>query len=257
VNEEIKDWGCPDWRDREAYPANPDDLKDWQWRWEFLKRTKEYRQAWQRGEPIEDDPAEFEYRLFSPEDLEYGRTAWGLPNLPHPKSDFRGFHSIFTKRAGGLGLVITSPEEVLNFVEKFNLEPEQQIELLRSEFRSLQGFHDHLREGVLTLGMFDLGAPIKPQLEAIEHMLKIKQKQHLGKLASQLKKNRRGNWPRHLRVIDAEDQGATPSQIWVEIMGAELDVKEYDKKADGNISQAGTNMIDAARGIMVKASRFL
>jgi hypothetical protein len=87
-------------------------------------------------------------------------------------------------------------------------------------------------------------------------MLKIKQKQHLGKLASQLKK-RRENWPRHLRVIDADDQGATPSQIWLEIMGAELDVKEYDKKAGGNISQAGKNMIMDAREIMVKASRFL
>jgi len=109
----------------------------------------------------------------------------------------------------------------------------------------------------IVLGMFDLGAPIKPQLQTIEHMLKIKQKQHLGKLASQLKKNRRENWPRHLRVIDADDQGATPSQIWLEIMGAELDVKEYDKKAAGNISQAGANMIEAAREIMVKASRFL
>jgi len=151
VTEQIKNWGCPDWRDVGAYPANPDDLHDWLWRWEFLKRTKEYRLAWQKGEPMEDAPTDFEYRFFCPEDLEHGRTAWGLPNLPSPKSDFRGFRNIFTKRAGGLLRSITSPEDVLNSVERFNLEPEQQIELLRSEFHSIQGFHDHLREGVLTL----------------------------------------------------------------------------------------------------------
>ena len=256
MTDKIKNWGCPKWPDREAYPANSDELHDWQWRWEFLKRTKEYRLAWQKGEPIEDESTEFEHRYFCPEDLEHGRTAWGLPNLPNPQSDFRGFRNIFTKRAGGLLTAITSPEDVLNFIEKFNLEPEQQTELLRSEFHSIQGFHDHLREGVLALGMFDLGAPIKPQLETIEHMLKIKQKHHLGKLASQLKK-RRENWPRHLRVIDADDQGAAPTQIWLEIMGTELGVEEYDKKAGGNISQYGKDMIKDAREIMVKASRFL
>ena len=31
------EWGVPDWRDAAAYPQ-PDDLSDWLWRWEFIRR---------------------------------------------------------------------------------------------------------------------------------------------------------------------------------------------------------------------------
>jgi hypothetical protein len=216
-------WGCPDWRDKKSYPQTADDLKDWQWRWEFLKRTKGYRRAWDNGTPIDND----ERRLLHPNDLEYSRIVWGLPNLPNPVSDFRGFHSIFSKRAGGL-------------IRKMGLG---------------HPFTDLLQEGAIALGVFDLNAPIKPQVETVTHLLKEDQKFQQGKLA-QFKK-RRENWPRHLRVIDADNQGAAPSQIWLEIMGDLLEVDEYDKRAGGNVSQYGKDMIFEARQIMEKASRFL
>lgn len=39
-------WGIPDWRDGAAYPAT---LPEMLWRWEFLRRAKEYRDDWERS----------------------------------------------------------------------------------------------------------------------------------------------------------------------------------------------------------------
>jgi len=38
-------WGCPDWRDRGAYTLT-DESESWRWKWEFLRRTPDYRDLW-------------------------------------------------------------------------------------------------------------------------------------------------------------------------------------------------------------------
>ena len=38
-------WGLPDWTNPKAYPA---DLTYRVWRWEFLRRRNDYREAWDR-----------------------------------------------------------------------------------------------------------------------------------------------------------------------------------------------------------------
>ena len=46
--EEISDWGVPDWREADQYPAT-DSLTHRQWRWQFLRRRPEFRAEWQAG----------------------------------------------------------------------------------------------------------------------------------------------------------------------------------------------------------------
>ena len=45
-------WNVPDWRDEAAYPK-PDELSDKVWRWEFIRRMRDYRIAWDRAAPIQ------------------------------------------------------------------------------------------------------------------------------------------------------------------------------------------------------------
>ena len=42
------EWGVPDWRDDKAYPKL-DDISDRLWRWEFIRRMPDYRDAWDRA----------------------------------------------------------------------------------------------------------------------------------------------------------------------------------------------------------------
>ena len=46
------EWGVPDWCDAAAYPQ-PDDLSDQLWRWEFIRRMPDYRNAWDRASRIQ------------------------------------------------------------------------------------------------------------------------------------------------------------------------------------------------------------
>jgi hypothetical protein len=41
-----KEWGVPDWHNAEAYPRKESDLTLDQWKWEFLRRSPDYRSQW-------------------------------------------------------------------------------------------------------------------------------------------------------------------------------------------------------------------
>jgi hypothetical protein len=38
MTDQVEDWGCPDWRDRSAYPENAKSLEDWQF-WKLCMAT--------------------------------------------------------------------------------------------------------------------------------------------------------------------------------------------------------------------------
>ena len=42
------EWGVPDWGDATAYPK-PGEITDRLWRWEFIRRMPDYREAWDRA----------------------------------------------------------------------------------------------------------------------------------------------------------------------------------------------------------------
>jgi hypothetical protein len=237
-------WGCPDWLEEESYR---DDLKDWQWRWEFLKRTKQYRRAWERGIPTDGSHD----RLHHPEDLEYSIAVFGLPNLPHPGSDFRGSHNIFNPRGGHVLTRITSPADVFDAIERLAIPPDQQIQFVRSQLRYLQSISDLMSEREMRLCIIDLTAPIKPQLQKLDQILKESQKHHLRKLIHF--KKRRKNWPRHLRIIDAKDQGAAHAKVFLQFVDDGWATETAESQPNAQVSQ----WIKQAQEVMEKAARFL
>jgi hypothetical protein len=104
------------------------------------------------------------------------------------------------------------------------------------------------------VAIFDLDRPLKPQIERLQKQLADVPMLHPNREPRIFGYEQ--NWSRHLRVIDAEDKGASPTEIFEVIMGDELTPEEYDSRIDkvDNASQAGKNMIKAAREIMRKVS---
>ncbi|MEJ2027631.1 MAG: hypothetical protein P8X52_09360, partial [Limibacillus sp.] len=51
-------WDIPD-----QYPQNGSSLTDKEWRWEFLRRSAEYYEAWQNAKPIPGEEDICPYRI--------------------------------------------------------------------------------------------------------------------------------------------------------------------------------------------------
>lgn len=49
-----KEWGVPVWRQKQGYPKKSDSID--RWKWEFLRRTEEYRNDWERACDTEQTP---------------------------------------------------------------------------------------------------------------------------------------------------------------------------------------------------------
>jgi hypothetical protein len=71
--------------------------------------------------------------------------------------------------------------------------------------------------------------------------------------AEQLKRNRRQKWSRHLRVIDAKDQGATHAEVFLQLVDDGWESESSKSQPSALVSQWHKQAID----IMEKAARFL
>jgi hypothetical protein len=241
-NQVTNEWNVPDWRESSQYPK-PDQIDLAQWRWEFLRRSAEYRGDWEiyRKDThpfkiaIEGDPDDSTlYLPYYPEEHE---TQWehiwrfirkyGLPRLLDPR---------------------VSAPRYLNFhFVPFAADPEDNPEFRNTgvDIRSIPWKLQHPY-----LAWFDLSKPLRPQilhyvkalqyekaiaLDKLTHTSKSKGEtrksflqserdkinaaitgEHLDESNSRPpskrnKKSRRDQWPKFLRVLDARAMKKKPS----------------------------------------------
>jgi hypothetical protein len=257
-------WGCPDWRDKDAYPAKPDELEDWEWRWEFLRRSSKYRKYWtETAISIPDETnvtlpiyeADVAYRVAPVDKYEEGVLLFSMYEMPDPASaELR--NNPFVINAEGLAHIGFGVDFLLKHCEDEAKRKHFLTWLVRVNHWVDYSKRDTPEDDSICSYYFDLLKPLDQQITQARATLNKLQDQSYPDF-EQFKNKRRKNWPRHLRVIDAHNQGETPMEICLEILGTELDVKEYDEKVGGNVSQFGKNMIKDALQIMEKASRFL
>lgn len=178
--------GIPNWRDRKAYPKRFEDIYERNWRWEFLRRCPEYKQAWSRGVPDDDlshnAPPEV-YRKPAPEDSELCRKVFRIRHLVNPRGEQKIPNAPGTMFNALTGAITINPPNP-----------------------------DITRGPDFVMVGFDLNLPLKPQIDEVHQQLKFQQKTLKEKLVTF--KKHRDKWPKYIRVIDAIDQGATPTEIY-------------------------------------------
>lgn len=194
-------FGCPDWRDDEAYAST----KDWsekRWRWEFLRRKQATRLTFQFF--IEDH-----WKREFPDAP--------LPTVPLLHEHYRDVrYYLSPAKAAQIGLS-PLPNPSFSHEDWWDSEYEVRESL---EARRLLPFHiDRAAEsemGGLSLLMagdiaitFSLGAPIAPQLECLRQYLEEMQHPSL-RPAQKLHHSKRLTY---LRVLDASEQKATLREI--------------------------------------------
>lgn len=213
-------WGCPDWRNADAYPKAPEDLEFWQWRWEFLRRDPGYRELWQ---------SKLMRHVLDKRNLFNGNR----PPDPCLPTDY--FHvSPFGHRPGGEEFYLPAIGELeKEMQERFGLANDdwkakylalvrylENVNLIRTEDDFLS-YEESFWIMQYRYFQVDIYQNLKPQFERIERWgqdvikgIKERQPRVFG--------SDQANWPRHLRVIDAKDQGATHAEIAEQFVDEQL-----------------------------------
>jgi hypothetical protein len=188
---DARGWGVPSWEDAAAYPGS-EELDDLEWRWEFLRRRHGYRTDWLRP-PQDFAPATRDQYFRAVYDLE-------LPFDPrlsvrklaegHSTSSRRGTETIRYPYSGLVpfrGALLSRTIGDSRFWHW--IIPEQ------------PGPND-------ILARFDIGRPLKPQLDQAEYYLGLLREEAYGKDADKARRQAT-LWPTYLRLLDAADRGAS------------------------------------------------
>ncbi len=170
--------GIPDWRDPTLYPK-PDELWLSDWRWEFLRRNPQYREAYGRADPSFEDESKARYfqrvyQLTDPIDYrlsgrEYAKLFEGQLFQGDHFDEFIESHTLTSKYA-----------------------PRWEIERILSN----ASFHD-------IFFRCDPLKPLGPQFEVFQKIAARHQLSHKKKILRP--RVRKDTWPLYLRVLDARD----------------------------------------------------
>lgn len=227
------EWGVPDWRDERQYPA-PGDLKPELWRWQFIRRMKDYREAWDSAAPIEyemlaNQDGSHTHRMpatarwFQLEFIPYGdiNTFWGLfqyllVRYPNPRVNFpqviKGVRS---------GLRFHDLQLEYTGYQKFVREDGRVTEVHpRTVHEAKLAQRQEWGIPLTITRTFDLTRPLGPQLDraasALKHLQQDRAQRYgfLPELAAQEKSRvRNEKWLLYLRVLDARAEAVTFEEI--------------------------------------------
>jgi hypothetical protein len=207
------DWGVPDWSDETAYPTKANNLTNIQWRWEFLRRRHDYRDAWEaesaRVAPIhpKGSPDIPKCRVVLIEDAD---TLYGLMTIcPHPGWDD-----------------VTWPN--LIFLDAY---PKIIAGDIWPEGGALEPFREMLQKDLEApsateiAAILDITEPLNPQIKQLKSTVRDYQNllDRIGsRTGKKVKKQRRlarsGRLlPTYLRVLDANDAGVAMKVIGIGI----------------------------------------
>lgn len=231
------DLGVPRWRDGDAYPSPTTDL---QWRWEFLRRRPDYRQAW--VDHFDEAQARFDRLLAKEPEVKrnhYRSVGTSLPEVCKPF----GVRNIAapwlaeqhsTNWSPSFGWSLETPSEHVS------------IQSLIDQGTEFEG------EGIMLLAL-DLNRPFDQQIDLVREHFESRQAEGHGGVIKPARQHRR-NWVLYLRAIDARDQHATYEDLFTELRLKPMTADEYDKQLDRNLPALGLQFWEQARDLMFKVS---
>jgi len=175
-------WNVPDWKCPGDYPK-AESTKDWEWRWEFIRRHEDYRGAWQEieNDPDKDKPSD------GPSRAELLARRFRLPEPVHPsrrkETYFCGLRMGYDSCS-----VIPAFSDVADFCADASLRSQYLAAITPTQ--NLDAQWEHIKAEIVRLN------------KEWQFSTKIEQN-----------KPRRDKFPLYLRVIDANDNGVSLSQI--------------------------------------------
>lgn len=224
-------WRCNDWHDARMYPCDSDQLKEWQWRWEFFRRQQQYRILWFLSKKI--DPSDTKNRI---DEIKQ----YGLKSLVDPRTN-----NLSETPFEPVGILWSNPSLMMRTPA---LATRESLKNLGSD---LIDFADEEELPFVAFVKFDLNRPLSQQMSKVKadleeldlHLIKRKRALRLGGKDQK-------NWSLYLRLIDAEDQGAKSMEIFRQF---EFDGVKQIMNAINESSRI-TDMIEAARLLQRKIS---
>jgi hypothetical protein len=235
----------PDWRNPAVYHQFPPDFPGYRWAWEFLRRNPDYRSDWDAALARFRAKPEFEEVVYSWKDVFFNsgkRTKFLAEDwtadpehpgfyLPVGEAERwrlqRGLFNPSTDRPKYLGFRRTRDDAAPDFGS---------VHFLR------QGMSFEARGPAYPIVAFDLREPLKPQFDAIYSILKNQQERAPKTFGFKPRriKHHRELWPRYLRLLDADLDERTPTQI--------ADVLQYED--DGANERKIWDQLQAARKLI-------
>ena len=237
------DFGIPSWQDAHAYPV---DLPMSAWRWEFLRRREDYRDAWvaqyDASQAYWDelnqskclgDAGRARYLEIGARHLSQMAEKFGLNWIPAPSWKFeRTTPGIFESTFG------------FSYLSAWRDHGE------KDEF----GRHvidARLSTDTQQLVAFDLSKPLAEQLRVATLSLEASQRELMGSL--QKERHHKARWGTYLRVLDARADRQTFEGIFQYIELAGLSQSEFDERADRqNWAASGRQLWQQATDLMFK-----
>jgi hypothetical protein len=211
----MNEWGCPEW-DSEDYPRTGTLA---QWKWEFLRRDPKYRKAWDRAEDCPYLVPEIRAlsRSADQQDLLYIMTV--LRNSLSVLKPSASFHELWqAAQTNNLAdrnarSPLLSRVSVDDWRKRFEGNPVIDEEhILNSYINVNSALWIKERHGMVSVAMFDHTRPLPEQIAKVTALVKERHKALSHPIEDLRKKPE--YWARHLRVIDARDQGAASSDVY-------------------------------------------
>lgn len=186
--------GIPYWKDHSKYPKDTEKTTDEEWRWEFLRRDRNYQDDWKKlciGEFSEIDPENL---------LEYG-----LAELEDPTKSYKQLKhkNIFQKYPAIIG-----EHEIVEW---------KYADLSEHQDKRIWGIL-HEENSNLVSVQLNIHRPITPQIDQLQKILENKQKKILGKI---LRHRVSDNTTLYLRAADAIRIGVDNTTIGIMIFGCQ------------------------------------
>lgn len=188
ILERMKELGVPDWRTPEGYPK-PRELEEFEWHWEFLRRSPKYRADYNRVD-----------KTFEESKARYFERVYGMRTVANPR------YSAMERRDFGKDDPLCPGPSIETLFRS---------DLLRTKYAPFceikERFESDLKPSHLFLRV-DLEAPLKPQFgELYAFAIQCQRSWNNGKPVA--KRPQELKWPLYLRVLDARGCGASFSQI--------------------------------------------
>lgn len=231
--------GVPRWTEPEMY-LEAEEKSDPQWRWEFLRRRPDYREAWK----INYDDCQHRFDKMHEQGLLDSRERYrGIG------SSIRAICEPFFVR------VVIAPWETITPVGFWDLPFGWMYGgvSINTPIGSLVDEAEHRdRQGQLLIA-FDLNRSFEVQIAKARASFEAVQMERHGQILTKNRHHKR-KWATYLRAIDARDQGATYENLYTELELSHLSVAEYDAALDKNLAASGLQLWRQAHDLMFKVT---